>query len=340
MRLPRVRFTGRGLTVALFAACVVTGGGLMHPLSLKLARAADQNQSAARGQANPAVREDLPERWRRLRAEYLKIAAPMVEPLERTDRPRVTGLADLVLQTRKAEMTYQEAKLAREIAETDLNGYTEGTAKQERETAKQAIAAAEDALKRAETGLARARLVRQQINTKLDAKGDDLTTDDILARFNLDRTFESDELRHQRCKFALEEANLKQDVLTKFSQRIKELELKSNIEKRRSAELSCQSEWELAKSKEEQAKREESGPVLRPEEKKALATLADAVRSPGPKPPWDRGPIEFQAFLDKFEAKLAEARSLAERAGEARELERFLSMTARILGNQAAPGGD
>jgi hypothetical protein len=301
----------------LTLACVLVGGAF--------ALARPQEGSGRPGTVGPVAKkgdESVRARWERLRTEYIRLAAPLVEPLDGVDR-----LA-LLMQTGDARNAYEEAQNARKIAEIALTGYIEGTAKQELETAKGEIATAEESIKRAEHRLGQARIARQRIGEALAAKGNDLTATDTLARLLADRCYEDEELALARASFALKQATVEQEMLTKYKMNSRVLTLRADIKRKESDELRRESEWELAEGRELRSRRDET---VVSEERKVLTMLGEAVRSPGRQPPWEREPAEFQAFLDQFEAKLTATRPLAEQAAEKRKLERFTKLTARIL---------
>ena len=68
------------------------------------------------------------------------------------------------ITTESAEAAYQNAKLAREVAEIAVREYNEGIYKQEQETLKGEIAAARSAIQKAESRLERTRRARQRLN--------------------------------------------------------------------------------------------------------------------------------------------------------------------------------
>ena len=276
-------------------------------------------------------------RWKRLRAEYLRIASSLMEPGESDGLARADDLTGSQIQTRMAEAASRNAKVEREIAEIAVAEYLDGTAKQELAGAKAEIDASESAIKRAEGRLGRARTARREIAGALAAKGDTLTAPDLAARLFAEGVFEDEGLQVARWKFALEQAKVKQTILTEFSQKQRTLKLKSEVERKRAEELARESEWELAKQLEARAKRADSGADRRPEEKRGLALLAEAVGPTASGPPWDRGAAEIQSFLDRVEAKLAEARVCEDHVKDERETERFKKLTARILRQQKSP---
>lgn len=332
MRLSRAGSKTRGAAAALLAACVVTAGGLTRPWGPGSTLAAYQYERAGRDRAIPAVtkgQEDPRARWRRLRAEFIKIALSLAEPLDRPDRLLAF---EQEMRTEKAKAAFERARLARQIAEIDLTGYTEGRAKSELGAAKREIDEAEKASQRAHKRLERIKQVRDQINAKLEANGDDLTASDVLTKFTLERTQEADELALERCRFDLEQARLKHDVLTKFTRKARQKELEAEVAQRRSDELARQQEWDLAKW---QAQRDK-----KPPETELLTVLAEAVRSPGHQPPWERKGVDLEEYLDQFEVKLAEARTLQDRARERQEMSRFVDLTTRILDRLAKPASD
>jgi hypothetical protein len=320
---------------ALTVACVLLGG------AYALARPQDGGAIPPGDAPKSKTGADgLRARWDHLRAEYIRITAPLVEPLEGDGRLIAPVPDGLEMQTAKAKSAYDEAKVAREIAGIALTEYTEGTALQEIADAEAEIIVFETAVERARARLDRAKAANRQLRTALTAKRDP-TAADIAAALLVDRACEDEEWALAHGKLAHEQAKTKKEMLTKFHQKKRQLELAADIEKKRSEELMRESEWELAKSKEQRVKRESGVVALNPEERRALVLLADALRSPGPLPPWQREPAEFQAFLDQFEAKLDEARRLADPTSETRQMELFMRIAARArpVAGQPKPEG-
>lgn len=338
----RARLAMAGMITLLYAVWVMTEAGRSRPWNAGQALASEQKKGPESARPTPKTgdgKQDLQSRWKRLRGEYIEIAEALMEHLDPPERPGVPRLIDQQLQTQKAEAVYQNAKLDRQIAELALKDYTEGTAKWELEGAKVAITVAEAELKRAEKSVERVKSVRAEVTAKLDAKGEESTAGDLLARFHLDVALENEALSLELRKIDLERAKLNQDVLTKYSHKKRRSELQAEIEKSRSDEIMRQQEWELAKLKEAKLKAEATVAGVRPEWREALAVLIEAIRSPGPKLPWEREPDEFHAFLDRFATKLAEARSLMERANEKAEMERLMRLDRRMVRVQTAPAG-
>lgn len=141
------------------------------------------------------------------------------------------------IAARRAEAEYNNARLAREIAEIALLEYEEGILAQD-------IATVDGEIKLAESDLSRAvdRLdwVRRMSEKRLPPfppqKG-------------------PEELNLKKSRFALEQAQSKKKVLIEFTKPKTIKELKSEIGKARSNELAKKATWELEKSKESKLER-------------------------------------------------------------------------------------
>ena len=122
------------------------------------------------------------------------------------------------LTVRRAELEFQRAKLARELAELAVVEYPEGIYKQDQATVYGEMALAEADLRRAEDRLA--------------------WSNEMLKRGFVSREQNiSDSLTLQKAKFTLEQASTKRVVLEKFTKQKAIKELKSEVEKARSEEL-------------------------------------------------------------------------------------------------------
>jgi biotin carboxyl carrier protein len=137
------------------------------------------------------------------------------------------------IATLGAEAAFQNAKLAREIAEIAVTEYVEGTFKREWETVLGEIAIAE---KKRE--LAEAQLAVLERKSKQD-KGEGMRLELMAARIAL-----------QEKVFGYEQALTKKTVLERYTKDKMVRKLQSEVEKARSNELAKQATWELEKDKE------------------------------------------------------------------------------------------
>lgn len=284
------------------------------------------------GAGREAIRpgESSQARWDRLRTEFLEIAGPLEHLLGRPDQPQ-SGTS---ITAKMAEGAYLRAKLEREVAEIELKDYDEGTAVAEREGARGGVAGAQDALKVVEDRLAREKSALKQVNSAIAARGNTPTPQDIAAKLTVVNALARDERERVAARFALQAAETEQQVLIKFGQKRRRLELQAAVEKARAEELKCQSAWESAKAEEPRKGLKASGSGLSPEERKALALLAEAVR-----PPADPGRERFSAFLDRLESARKEARRLTEPTRARRKDEWFVRVAARVHVSQENPAG-
>jgi HlyD family secretion protein len=159
-------------------------------------------------------------------------------------------LVNQSITTRSAEAAYQQAKLAREIADIALREYTEGILKQERLTLQTTIVSAATAVHKASGRLERTRNVQQRVQNALAAKGGNASPADMAAELLIEDLIDSTEKTLERETTALEQAKAKREVLEKYTSMKISAELKGEVEHKRSDELARSAAWRLAKSKE------------------------------------------------------------------------------------------
>jgi hypothetical protein len=318
---------------------LVLSGGL-------LVRATGQDAPKAGSDDEKASLKALRARWVRLHAEFVTFATPIVEGLGPSNRAPGEGSRELTMRTKNAEAAYQNAKFAREVAEIDVTTYVEGIAKQELETAQGEINLAEEALKRAEGRLERARAAQKKINDILNAKTVDLSAAEILARLNIERTCEDEERELRRARFEREMAQSRMTALTKYGQNKRKLELRADVEQKKAQELARNADWEFARSNELRAERGAGGARLTRNQRKVLTLLAEAASMRGILPPSGGAPSadparmadSLKEYLDRFEAKLAEARKAQAEAANDSGMDRFQALRERIIQEVGEPG--
>ena len=86
---------------------------------------------------------------------------------------------------KNAQVDYQNARAAREVAEIAVTEFIEGTFKHELDAVKGEVAVAESAIQKAERRLERARQARQRIGDLLASKKDAVAPSDILAELDV-----------------------------------------------------------------------------------------------------------------------------------------------------------
>jgi RND family efflux transporter MFP subunit len=164
------------------------------------------------------------------------------------------GLKDqLINQTivkKRAEAAYQNAKLAREVAEIAVVEYDQGIYPQDQKTLRDQVATAQSAVHKAEARRERIRRARQRLDDAKTAGRLAATPIDIVAELDLDDRLEAAEAAIERETKAVELAKTKLEVLEKYTHAKTLKELKSEVEKARADELAKQAAWELEKSKE------------------------------------------------------------------------------------------
>jgi len=150
--------------------------------------------------------------------------------------PLKDRLVNQTITTRAAEAAYQEARLAREVAEIALTEYVEGTLEGERRTLKTTIASAESAVRAETVRLERIRDVRKRVKEALAGNGGAATPADMVAELDIEDRLGSAERALERERRALERAKARQEVLEKSTSKKRSAELKGEVEHRRSDE--------------------------------------------------------------------------------------------------------
>jgi HlyD family secretion protein len=165
-------------------------------------------------------------------------------------------LINQTITTKSAEAAYQNAKLAREVAEIALTEYVEGILKQDRITLKTTIASAESAIQRAKVRLERTRNVQKRVKDALATKAGAATPPDMVAELDIEDRLEAAEQTLEREKMALEQTKAKQEVLEKYTSKKTSNELKVEVEHKRADELAKLNAWWLEKSKEARVRKQ------------------------------------------------------------------------------------
>jgi HlyD family secretion protein len=158
--------------------------------------------------------------------------------------------------TKSAELAYQNAKTAREVAEIAVAEFIEGTFKQELDTAKAEAALAQSAIEKAEGRLDRARRARQRLSDAAASKKAAVTSSDIVAELDIDDRIDAAEQTLVREKKALELAKSKQAVLEKYTREKTIKALGVDLELKRAEELAKMANLDFQHSKERKLDRQ------------------------------------------------------------------------------------
>jgi HlyD family secretion protein len=150
---------------------------------------------------------------------------------------------------KSAERTFDNAKLAREVAEIALIEYVEGIYKSDLARLNDAVTAAESAIRKADARLERTRLAGQRIQEALGKKGAEKSSADIMADLDIADRLESAEDAVVRKKVAIERTKVKKKVLENVTKPRTVEELQADIERKRSDELAKKATWELENMK-------------------------------------------------------------------------------------------
>ncbi len=204
----------RYLAVVVLGVGIASGGASVYVLG---------SQEPKDGQ--PASKRPTTATSGTSQSESSKNAAGQPATVEPQGRLRAQQLA-----TRKAEATYEIARLTRELADLAVEEYEEVSYPRD-------LAAVGAEIKFAESDLARS-TDRSEWAKRMFDKG-----------YVSKATKASEELNLKKTQFALEQVQSKKDVLVKYSHDKTIKELRSAVEKARVDELDKEAAWELEKSK-------------------------------------------------------------------------------------------
>ncbi len=224
--------------------------------------------SPARAQAAPDDLDAIRNGLGLCRVQLRNLAASVRARLDEADAVMVQTdehrrrLMDQKMAVTNADMAYQEAKFAAEVAEVVVLEYEKGTMKQELETVEGDIALSKASLKNAEDRFERSQAHLKEIKD-LVARIDGMPKErisDLMSEFYAVRERDSAEARVQADKFGvdkerlgIEQAETKKHVLLKYQGPKRLKELGAEVEKAKSVALARKAEWELAKGAEAQA---------------------------------------------------------------------------------------
>jgi hypothetical protein len=148
-----------------------------------------------------------------------------------------SGVKDqLINQTvvrKRAEAAYQDARLAREVAEIAVVEHDQGIYPQDPKTLRDQIATAQSADQKAEARLHRVRAALQRLNDVMRGRGEAATPADIVAQLDVGDRLEAAEEAVERERKSLELAQNKLQILEKYTHAKRLKELRSEVEKAR-----------------------------------------------------------------------------------------------------------
>ena len=160
------------------------------------------------------------------------------------------------ITVKSAEASYQNAKIAREVAELAVTEYVEGIYKADLKSLTDAVTAAESAIQKADARLARTRTARKHVQDALTKKGAEKTPADLIAELDIEDRLEAAELTLLRESQLRDQAKAKQDLLQKITVQRTVRQLKVEVEQKYSAELAKQATWHFEMSKEKNLERQ------------------------------------------------------------------------------------
>jgi HlyD family secretion protein len=146
-------------------------------------------------------------------------------------------LTNALIAVKKAEVAYQNAKVARELAEFAVTEFREATSKQELGAANAEIALAESALGQSERRRDRTRRARQRLAEQPAAKNGIVAASDILAELDIEDRIDATEQSISREKAALERAKVKRETFERFTREKTLKALTLEVERARPEEL-------------------------------------------------------------------------------------------------------
>jgi hypothetical protein len=199
------------------------------------------------------------------------IAAPTLAAVDAIDRIN-DQLMDQMMATHAAQANYQDAKLSREIAEIEIIAYKSGIVVQELALAEGEVKLSQSELERAKAEIAEAKVRLGRISRYSNESPSGLN----LVYLYTDR-LKAAELVELKSKYVMEQAESKKRVLVEYTHPKRLKELQSDIEKKRSLELSKQADWDIQKSRLQKLQRTVKDDKPTEDEKQVLAMLDQAI---------------------------------------------------------------
>jgi HlyD family secretion protein len=193
------------------------------------------------------------------------------------------------ITVKSAEAAYQNAKLAREAAESAVTEYVDGIFKADLGTLKDAVTVAQSAIANADSRLERARIARKRVLEALAKKGAEQAPTDILAELDIEDRVESAELTLVRERLALDQAKIKQDVLKEMTMPRTTKELRIDVERKRSDELARKAAFQHEHNKARKLEQQIQLCTLKATIDGRLVLANDPSRFPGRPPQIEEG---------------------------------------------------
>ncbi len=161
-----------------------------------------------------------------------------------------------------AKTSWDNARVARELAEQAVTAYVEGDLKQARMALAAAIAESESAINNSQARRLRAEAALKRLSELVSGKATGATSADIVAELDVKDRLEECEQTVMRERHALDLARTKLDALEKLTMPKTIGELKAAIEQKRPAELAARSNWQLEDKKTQELRRQIANCVL------------------------------------------------------------------------------
>jgi HlyD family secretion protein len=193
------------------------------------------------------------------------------------------------ITVKSAEASYQNAKIAREVAELAVTEYVEGIYKADLKSLTDAVTAADSAIQKADARLARTRTARKHVQDALTKKGAEKTPADIIAELDIEDRLEAAELTLLRESQLRDQAKAKQDLLQKITVQRTVRQLKVEVEQKYSAELAKQATWHFEMSKEKKLERQILACEIRAPADGTIVYANDPSRTVGRPPQIEEG---------------------------------------------------
>jgi HlyD family secretion protein len=165
-------------------------------------------------------------------------------------------LVNTQIGIKSAEIAYQNATTAREVAELAVAEFTEATFKHELNTLKAELDAAQMGIEKAESRLERARRARQRLSEVQASNKAASTSSDIVAELDVNDRIDAAEQALAREKSALELAKSKRGILEKYTRDKTIKSLSVDVEAKRADELAKNASRELQLSKARKLERQ------------------------------------------------------------------------------------
>jgi hypothetical protein len=320
---------GRGTFAAgLVAGAMVVLVAVTVPSITKTAAAWPQPPGREPGPAAAPDDQALAARWEVLYARFLDTADPLVEAFHRVDRLR-EELPQREIDVREAEVAYLAARRARQAAESELATYRETDARVQQRAAQSELTAAEILATEAQAKLDDMLRVQKRLIDTWTTEGRSPKSAEAVAKLLFDKDVWAAESRLQQTLHALNQARARRDRLISYEQIKQSTTLRAAVEARRAREFAAQATWERAKSRQARIEARIARSDLSPAERRLLERLAEVVRKSGSRPAPYAKRAELQAFLDRFESGLAEARDVS-RGLQAQRYDDLLERLARV----------